>query len=276
MDNGSAPLPKRLLLFIDILGFSDLCRKENADEVQRTLTDCLKRFHIAQSKTAKFKTIYFSDTVLFYQTTRNFNYVRFLELVEHAVNIFNSLLAAKIPVSGAIAFGGFRTPSDSDGRHPLYFGVPLVEGHEATEREKWLGITVCPSVTQLIKDSILEQGERDGRWLKRADKNSVTLCLNPFTELVKFAKSPASSKLDVKIDEAVETSMNALSFVHRAAKNFAVNGEFSTSKAVRYFATVEFARWVIAHTLADGQDTQAYDDIIALIRRRKNALRARL
>src|SRR5580704_11329995 len=104
MDNGSTPLPKRLLLFIDILGFKDLCRRDNADEVQKTLTGCLKRFHIAQSRTAKFKTIYFSDTVLFYQTTKNFNYHRFVELSNHAVNIFNSLLSAKIPVSGAIAF----------------------------------------------------------------------------------------------------------------------------------------------------------------------------
>lgn len=57
----------RYLLLIDILGFSQLVRTKGSDEILGVINKALEAFNRWERLNGSFKTIYFSDTFLFYQ-----------------------------------------------------------------------------------------------------------------------------------------------------------------------------------------------------------------
>jgi hypothetical protein len=268
------PHKRKLLLYIDILGFKEMCLSQDFGAVEQTLNNCLQAFLLAQNSTSKFETIRFSDTVLFYQTTVGFKPERFDELAKHTVGIFNRLLAQGIPVSGAIAFGEFRAPKKKKAEdHPLYFGKPLVEAYQLAEGEKWLGIIVCPSVTRGLKSTVIAQGKAENRWavrsVTRAGKKEITLSLNTFLPLLEHFDSPRSVEQHGNIlPEAVNLAASALRFVRNEARKFGVDGEFSTSRSAKYHATLGFVQWWFAVATEGKTGVPSYQDVIEWLHRR--------
>ena len=57
-------------------------------------------------------TLYFSDTIIFYQTTEEYNQTSFLDIYGIAGQIYSKLLAEGIPVRGAITYGEFTVRLD--------------------------------------------------------------------------------------------------------------------------------------------------------------------
>ena len=57
----------RYLLFLDILGFSELVETKSTQDIYAVIDNALKAFGRWEELNGLFKTIYFSDTFLFYQ-----------------------------------------------------------------------------------------------------------------------------------------------------------------------------------------------------------------
>ena len=60
----------RYLLFLDILGFSDLVETRPTKEIYDVIDSALNAFGRWEKLNGQFKTIYFSDTFLFYQAPK--------------------------------------------------------------------------------------------------------------------------------------------------------------------------------------------------------------
>tara|TARA_R110000850_G_C9979393_1_gene465811 strand:+ start:3184 stop:3645 length:462 start_codon:yes stop_codon:yes gene_type:complete len=139
----------RYLLFLDILGFSELVETKGTEEIYAVIDSALEAFGRWEELNGLFKTIYFSDTFLFYQEPKGYGGWAFLDVYAIGGMVLSALLAAGIPARGAISFGEFEVQLDSTGRHSVYFGKALIEAYKAEQREKWIGITVLPSAWEL-------------------------------------------------------------------------------------------------------------------------------
>lgn len=135
----------RYLLFLDILGFSELVETKSVKEVYAVVDNALQAFGRWEELNALFKTIYFSDTFVFYQDPKGYGDWAFLDIYAIGGMVLSALLAAGIPARGAISFGEFEVELDSSGRHQVYFGKALIEAYQAEQKEKWIGITILPS-----------------------------------------------------------------------------------------------------------------------------------
>lgn len=168
------------MLLLDILGFSELVRTKGRDEVLGTINEALKAFDRWEKLNQLFKTIYFSDTFLFYQVPKGYGSWAFLDVYAIGSLILTALLSKGIPARGAITFGDFDVIAGLHGNHQVYFGTALVEAHRAEQKENWIGITIQPSAWKPYESEsprIVRAFESEKVWLKRDDD---VLLLNPF------------------------------------------------------------------------------------------------
>jgi hypothetical protein len=176
MDSG------RYLLYMDILGFSDLVASKGTDEVYCTIMSALDVFNRWEKINRLFRTLYFSDTFIFYQEPKGYGEWAFLDVYAIGGMLLSALLAKGIAARGAITFGNFEVISDSKTNRQVYFGPALIEAYKAEQQENWIGITIQRSAWDPYENSSrgkITSFEREGVWLRR---NNVLL-LNPFIKL---------------------------------------------------------------------------------------------
>src|SRR5262249_55178648 len=70
----------RYLLFLDILGFSELVETRGHDEVYQTIEKALAPFHRWEQLNGQFRTIYFSDTFVYYQDPQGYGAWAFMDI----------------------------------------------------------------------------------------------------------------------------------------------------------------------------------------------------
>ncbi|MDD0995087.1 hypothetical protein M5G20_04290 [Pseudomonas sp. TNT2022 ID1044] len=87
----------RYLLFLDILGFSELVKTKSVQEVYAVVDNALQAFGRWEELNALFKTIYFSDTFVFYQDPKGYGDWAFLDVYAIGGMVLSALLAAGIP-----------------------------------------------------------------------------------------------------------------------------------------------------------------------------------
>ena len=175
----------RFLLYLDVLGFRELVKdrspKDVYDVVDHVLKECARR----EDRIGDFRTIYFSDTIIFYQKPVGWGSWAFSDVYAIGGMIWTALAAAKIPSRGAISFGEFTVEADSSGRHEIFFGKALIEAYETEsgqDHRDWVGLTICPSAWQAVEymePGLVECFASEGRWRKVGD----ALRLNPFMKL---------------------------------------------------------------------------------------------
>lgn len=144
----------RYILYLDILGFSDLVQTKSPDEVYESIDSMIKEFYSWEKMNRDFDILYFSDTIVFYQKPLGWGSWAFSDIYIFSVVIWSSLAAIGVPTRGAISFGQFEVKSDSGGRHNIYFGNALIEAHReesAKYSNKWIGILVCTSAWQAVE-----------------------------------------------------------------------------------------------------------------------------
>lgn len=82
----------RYLLFLDILGFSELVETKGTEEISAVIESALKAFGRWEELNGSFKTIYFSDTFLFYQEPKGYGGWAFLDVYAIGGMVLSTLL----------------------------------------------------------------------------------------------------------------------------------------------------------------------------------------
>ena len=234
----------RYLLFLDILGFSELVKQRGQEEVLRVIDEALCVFARWASLNKQFKTIYFSDTFLFYQVPKGYGRWAFLDIYAIGALVLTSLLAKGIPARGAISFGDFDVFDRERGEHQVYFGRALVEAHEAEQRESWVGITILPSAWMPFEaedTGIVRAFEGEKVWLRRADN---VLLLNPFIKMRGWYISDLTGEINCPYEEwdapDFPNEILAFRFLRETANAFCEAGDFSGRVASKYHLTQAF------------------------------------
>ncbi|MBK8040552.1 MAG: hypothetical protein IPK22_25975 [Verrucomicrobiaceae bacterium] len=233
----------RYLLFLDILGFKEMVAKRSAAEVFGVIDDALKSFLNWEHLNGEFKTIYFSDTFLFYQEHKGYGAWAFLDIYAVAGMLLSALLAKGIPARGTISFGEFEVQIDSSNRHQIYSGKAFIEAYEAEQKENWVGVTILPSAWQIWNDEreLMKAFESEGVWMCRHDK---VLLLMPLIKL----RSCYWSSLSGEVEDsdlaggsvALNNDIRAFDFLRKTARAFRSEGDFSSKLATKYHATMLF------------------------------------
>jgi len=245
--NGTSDLSQgRYVLLLDILGFSELVKTRGKTEVLSTINEALKAFDRWESLNKSFKTIYFSDTFLFYQVDKGYGDWAFLDIYAIGGFILTALLAKGIPARGAITFGDFEVVDCESEKHQVYFGAALVEAHQAEQREGWIGITIQPSAWHPF------EAENAGRvntfqeekvWFKREDG---ILLLNPFIKIKNWYVYDLIGEIDVPYCEwdrpDFPNEILAFKFLHDKGNLYAEKGDFTGRVAGKYHATNGFLK----------------------------------
>ena len=236
----------RYLLFLDILGFSELVETMGAKEIYQIINKALVAFKRWEDLNQQFSTIYFSDTFLFYQLSKGYKSERFLDIYAIGGRLLSALLAQGIPARGAISFGEFEVKDDQSGRHKLYFGRALIDTYKAEQRENWIGITILESAWSLYEQEnpgIIAAFEQDRVWQKRGDG---ALLLKPFIKLRGWYEDDMIREVNKPYLnwDAPEFPNDILGFkyLRDTAEEYANNGDFSGKVATKYHRTIQLAQ----------------------------------
>jgi len=227
----------KYLFYLDILGFKDLINEKSPEDLYTTIDKCLDIFYTWESFNELFSTLYFSDTIIFYQTSEEYKQVSFLDIYGIAGQIYSKLLSEGIPVRGAITYGEFTVKLDSNGRNNIYFGGAFIEAVDLEKNVNWVGIIISRSAYIGIDKKIFDAFIRENVFEKREDG---CLLLNPFYQI-------RASCFDVNAYEAAgETfldELKAVKYLLSKEKEFSLKApckEYS-----KYANTVAFIKRVM-------------------------------
>jgi hypothetical protein len=255
--------PGRYLLYLDVLGFSDIVETRAVEEVYAIVDECLQAFDRWQRLNRLFSTIYFSDTFIFYQEPKGYGDWAFLDVYAIGGMVLSALLAKGIPARGSITFGEFEVRKDTTKKHQVYFGRALIEAYRAELREKWIGITIEPSAWkpfEAMNPGAIDTYASEGAWIRRHDD---VLLLNPLIKLRAHAPHISGEVSKPYRDwDAPEfpNDLMALLFVRNRVSYYAAKDDFSSTVAAKYHATDAFLRTVLSPELYDWA-VGAADDI---------------
>lgn len=243
----------RYLLFLDILGFSELVESKSVEDIYAIINDALQAFGRWEELNKLFRTIYFSDTFIFYQEPKGYGDWAFLDAYGIGGMILSALLAKGIPARGAISFGEFEVKDDESGRHQVYFGNALIEAYRAEQKESWIGITILESAWSLYENhnpGSIAAFEDERVWIRRHDN---VLLLNPFIklrgwhiyDLIGEIKKPY---LHWDVPD-FPNDILGFKFLRDCAAAYASRGDFSGKEAIKYHATIAFLKQVLGDDL---------------------------
>lgn len=243
----------RYLLFMDILGFSELVETKGAEEVYAAIDSALQAFERWEELNQFFRTIYFSDTFVFYQEPKGYGSWAFLDVYAIGGMVLSALLAQGIPARGAITFGEFEVRLDQSRKHQVYFGRALVEAYRAEQREKWVGISILPSAWQPYdheKPGTVAAFAQERVWLRRDDD---VLLLNPFIKLRVWHQYDLMGEVEKPYMswDAPEfpNDIQGFKFLREQAAAYAARGDFTSGAAIKYHTTIAFLRRVLGPEL---------------------------
>lgn len=239
----------RYLLFIDVLGFSELVESKGTEEIYEIINEALQAFAKWEELNQLFKTLYFSDTFIFYQEPKGYGDWAFLDVYAIGAMVLSALLAKGIPARGAISFGEFEVILDRSENHQVYFGRALIEAYKAEQKENWIGITVLPSAWapyEAANPGVIDVFSSEGVWIRREDG---VLFLNPLIKLRSWYLSSLVGEVEKPYREwdapEFPNDILAFRFLRNQAKAFSDKGDFTSKVAMKYHSTIEFLHKVL-------------------------------
>ena len=249
----TSPSHGRYLLLLDILGFSELVESKSTEEIYAVINNALEAFTRWEELNGLFKTIYFSDTFVFYQEPKGYGSWAFLDVYAIGGMLLSALLAAGIPARGAISFGEFEVNIDSTRRHQVYYGKALVEAYKAEQQEKWVGITILPSAWEPYEaenPGIVDAFASEKVWARRTDG---VLLLNPFVKLRSWYLSALIGDVDKPYSKWNEpefpNDILGFKFLREQAESYAAKNDFTSPIAVKYHMTIRFLESILGKDL---------------------------
>lgn len=238
----------RYLLFMDILGFSELVAKKGSEDVYRTVTNALDEFDRWERLNGNFRTIYFSDSFIFYQNSKGYGDWAFLDVYAIGGMVLSALLAKGIAARGAISFGEFEVISHHSNNRQVYFGAALIEAHLEEKKENWIGISILPSAWKPFDEATngnVTAFEREHAWLRKND----ILLMNPFIKLPGWYEYDQLGDIEKPYSEwdapDFPNEIAAFRFIHDESQRFIAANDFSGRVASKYHATVAYLKAVL-------------------------------
>jgi hypothetical protein len=255
MDLNKAQSNERYILYLDILGFSDLVESGESEKVyemiNKTLISCERWEKLNQS----FSTIYFSDTIIFYQDCTGYYDWVFLDVYAIGALILSELLANNIPARGAIGFGEFVVRDDESGKHQVYFGRAFIDVYRAEKKENWIGILILKSAWlpyEVRNPGIVKNFERERVWIKR---NDDVLLLNPFRNLYDWYIYDIIGEIYCPYMELdvpdFPNSIRGFMFLYNKVDEYKANGDFSSKVAMKYHSTITFLNQILGEDICE-------------------------
>jgi hypothetical protein len=253
----------RYLLYLDILGFSDMVKKRRPEEVYGIVNQCLEAVSVRMRGPLPFSSLYFSDTVVLWHMKAGISNPAFVFSCATACNAFCELVAKRIPVRGAISYGQFIVRPDASRKKEIFFGKALVEAYEKEKGENWLGMVVCESAWKTFRPpAAIETLAAAGIWRKRTTDN--VLLLNPFYGAQEEPKMVSGADIKAvllaRLMRQILTRAEALSafrFLKDESVKYTKKGDFSGREAVKYHATLAFLREVLGPKLFSEMEAES-------------------
>jgi hypothetical protein len=237
----------RHLLYLDILGFKDMVRDKKAQDVYKILDSVLSEFNLRGKRIGgAFKTLYFSDTIIFYQSSVGWEKWAFLDSYAVAAMVWTALAANGIPSRGAISFGEFHVETSSSGEHNVFWGSALIDAYETEsdrDHQDWIGITICESARNAMdymENGCIDLFTSEGRFIRQQDGS---LLLNPFlflgSVMVDEVLDNIEDPLEQNCNPDILNEVRALAFIKESADRTIVHEEYSEKISRKYKYTYE-------------------------------------
>jgi hypothetical protein len=138
----------RLFAYIDILGFKELVKTKS------NMFAILKKFinnYPLQMNCIDFETIYFSDTIIFYDKTPGFSQQLFFDMTYIAQVFVIEMLRNKIPVRGVITYGELNIDIEEKSKIKMFWGQGMIDAYEAESTESIIGLFILPEALSEFK-----------------------------------------------------------------------------------------------------------------------------
>ena len=226
----------KYIFYLDILGFKNLINERNPDDIYNIVEKCLEIYYSWEKHNDLFSTIYFSDTIIFYQMKEEYINTAFLDIYGIAGIIYTKLLAEGIPARGAITFGEFYTKYDRKGRNNIFFGNALIEAHEL-EKKEWIGITISHSAYKNIDNNMIEAFINENVF----ERQNENLLLNPFCQIRSLHSYESIYDLD---RDMLLTELKAIKYLIDKKVEYNLRNT-SSREYIKYFNTVNFLERII-------------------------------
>lgn len=241
---------KRYILFLDILGFSEMVSVKSSDEILQIIKNAISQFEVWKQRNGDFDLIYFSDSFVFYQKTTGYGSWAFLDIYAISAMVLSALLAHEIPARGVINFGEFYIENDiKNMSNQIFFGKALVEAYKAERNENWIGITILKNAWEpfhIENNNLVNTFESEGVWKKREDD---VLLLNPLLKLRSWHSSHLAGEITEPFMEwdapEFPNDILALKFIKKTSEKYILDGDFTSRIATKYHSTLQFLKNVM-------------------------------
>lgn len=239
---------EHFVLLLDVLGFKSLVRERSltsiCELIERSLLSECDQW-TSHGPHVEFDTIHFSDTVILHTRDSGFSKEWYDDLCFIGSRVCCRLLAEKVPVRGAMAYGSFVRKKVR--RHEVFVGEAVISAHEREQGGAHLGFSVDASVWRRLYGG----GDAEA-YLERAGEGLVLpdgdLWVNPLTEFADHDKGRLLSQLAEDFERPengsgyLPTEILAFKFVDETAEAAVKSQQVLTPVEVKYLNTQNFFR----------------------------------
>jgi hypothetical protein len=146
---------ERFIAYLDILGFSDYVRKHSFLFVREKLKKFITKAVQTKNWNSSFGIISFSDTIILYAIPTGRDERLLHDLIDLSREIVIGMMGDGMFLRGVIHFGEFYTDPFSEINTEMYFGLALIEAHEAESSENIVGLFMLPAAACcLLKEGL--------------------------------------------------------------------------------------------------------------------------
>jgi len=137
---------KRWMGYFDLLGMKQLYRSKNHISIFVALSEAIEKFEESATAWPNVGYAWFSDTFIVY--TNDDTSESFVAINDISKWFFYFLITADIPIRGAISCDAFYV----DSKNNMFFGEALLEAYKYGELQDWIGLILCPSAEENLKN----------------------------------------------------------------------------------------------------------------------------
>jgi predicted DNA-binding protein (MmcQ/YjbR family) len=232
----------RLFLYLDLLGFEALVKKQSNDYIEHILKTSLSTCTFFEDNREFYRTIYFSDTIIIWLDKDEVKAVDVIGLVHAGTLILHELSFNLVPVRGVILYNEFNVKASEDSKHQLFWGMGLIQAYHMEKKEKWIGITLSTeNLRKEIIDVLLSDKEKGVKIIIKKKGVENEFLINPFPYSTMYWNT-----VDVKkYATYILSELFTYRFIYGTSLMNCDKNDFTSDVAVKYLSTLEFVKKIV-------------------------------